>query len=435
MSPSHLIVHIFRHQTAPGEGKSPADSQGRLPRAIVLVVLAAFGLLLAARAIPFAGAQPDVSIRGFTAAQALRESEFEQLFRSLPTPAQIREDLKTLTREPHVAGTAADFRTAQFVLQQFRDAGLDAAVVQYRVLVPMPTEVKVEMVEPFTREAASNEPASGKTSNADAAGVIAAYNAFTPSGEFTGPVVYANYGLPADYAELHRMGVDVKGKVVIVRYGKCFRGVKAYVAQLHHAGALLIYSDPEDDGYRRGEVWPLGPWRPRTAVQRGSILPLDDYVGDPLTPGVAATPDARRLPMSEAPLPRILTTPLSYADAEPILRNLSGPAVARGWQGGMPFRYHVGPGFSKVHVKLQMDYRQRTIWDVVARIPGMVDPDEWVIAGNHRDAWNGTGAEEQGDFAEGVVANMQQAAFYGQGIEHRHADDNVTELAHSGIGQ
>jgi N-acetylated-alpha-linked acidic dipeptidase len=365
---------------------------------------AAAGLALAASLISFGYAQP-VSIRGFAPQRALPESEYEEFFRSVPTPAQAREDLQILTREPHVAGTPADYRTAQYMLQQFRAAGLDAKVVTYRVLLPMPEEVKVELVAPFTREASTNEPPDASANAGDDPNVIAAFNAFTPSGEFTGPVVYANYGLPQDYAELERMGVDVTDKVVIVRYGKCFRGVKAYVAELHHAGALLIYSDPQDDGYRLGRVWPSGPWRPPTAVQRGSILPLYGYAGDPLTPGFAATSGAQRVPMSEVALPRILTTPLSYADAAPILRSLSGPAAPGDWQGGLPFRYHVGPGMSKVHIKLQMDYQQRPIWDVVAEIPGSVDPTEWVIAGNHRDAWT-YGAADPGS---GTVALLSVA--------------------------
>jgi N-acetylated-alpha-linked acidic dipeptidase len=376
------------------------------------LVASVVGLAVAASAICFVSAQP-VSICGFAPQRALTESEYEEFFRSVPTPAQAREDLRILTREPHVAGTAADYRTAQYVLQQFRAAGLDAEIVEYSVLLPMPEEVKVELVAPFTREASTNELPEGSANAGDDPKVIAAFNAFTPSGEFTGPVVYANYGLPEDYAQLERMGVDVAGKVVIVRYGKCFRGVKAYVAELHHAGALLIYSDPEDDGYRQGEVWPLGPWRPSTAVQRGSILPLYAYAGDPLTPGFAATPGAQRVPMSEVALPRVLTTPLSYADAEPILRNLSGPAAPRGWQGGLPFRYHVGPGTSKVHIELQMDHQQRPIWDVVARIPGAVDPDEWVIAGNHRDAWS-YGAADPGS---GTVALLSVARGLGKLLE------------------
>jgi N-acetylated-alpha-linked acidic dipeptidase len=405
MFPSNLIVHIFHRRSAPSEQRNLAHSPERLPGKKKRLALAALGFVLATGAIPFTAVPPDVSIRGFTGPQAMREAGFEQYFRSLPNPVQARDDLRTLTIVPHVAGTPADFRTAQYVLKQFRDAGLDAAILGYQVLLPMPTEVKVEMVEPFRRQAATDDPAGEKKAAGTDADVIAAYNAFTPSGEFTGPVVYANYGLPEDYAELERLGVNVEGKVVIVRYGKCFRGVKASLAQLHHAGALLLYSDPEDDGYRRGEVWPLGPWQPRTAVQRGSILPLDDFVGDPLTPGIAATPDARRLPISEAPLPRILTTPLSYGDAEPILRNLSGPAAPRSWQGGLPFPYHVGPGFSQVHVKLQMDYRERPVWDVVAKIPGEIDPDEWVIAGNHRDAWTYGGA----DPGSGTVALLAVA--------------------------
>jgi N-acetylated-alpha-linked acidic dipeptidase len=395
-----FLLNARRHVTCLRQRLTPLRKR--------LAVVAAC-LALVASVISLASARP-VSIPGFAPQRALSESEYEGFFRSVPTAGQAREDLRILTREPHVAGTPADYRTAQYMLQQFRAAGLNARVVTYRVLLPMPKEVKVELVAPFIREAYANEVPGGSANAGDDPKVIAAFNAFTPSGEFTGPVVYANYGLPEDYAQLERMGVDVADKVVIVRYGKCFRGVKAYVAELHHAGALLIYSDPRDDGYRQGQVWPLGPWRPPTAVQRGSILPLYGYAGDPLTPGFAATSGVQRVAMSEVALPRILTTPLSYADAAPILRNLSGPAAPRDWQGGLPFRYHVGPGTSKVHIKLQMDYEQLPIWDVVAKIPGAVDPAEWVIAGNHRDAWTYGGA----DPGSGTVALLAVARGLGK---------------------
>lgn len=330
----------------------------------------------------------ETSLRGFFPGGAARQADFEKAFRAVPTPAQAQQDLWILTQAPHVAGTPGDYKTAQYVLDQFREAGLDGKLVEYQVLLPMPKEVKVDLVEPFKREGPT--PESGLTWDKDsyASNVVPPFNAYSPSGDITAPVVYANYGLPEDYQRLREMGIDVAGKMVIVRYGECFRGVKAYVAEQNGAAGLLIYSDPAEDGYRQGDVYPRGPWRPRTAVQRGSILYHTQYAGDPLTPGVAATKTAKRLSLKEAKtLPHIPTTPISYEDASPILENLGGPVAPGDWQGALPFTYHVGPGASKVHLKLEMDFAIRPIWDVLAEIPGTTQPDWWVVVGNHRDAW------------------------------------------------
>jgi len=326
------------------------------------------------------------SLRGFLPADAAREAELEKAFRALPTPERAEQDLRILTQAPHVAGTPEDYKTAEYVLNQFRDAGLDAKLVEYQVLLPMPKEVKVDLVEPFKREGPT--PEGGWMWDKGDSNVVPAFSAYSPSGDVTAQVVYANYGLPGDYASLKEAGVDVAGKIVIVRYGECFRGVKAYVAEQNHAAGLLIYSDPAEDGYRQGDVYPRGPWRPATAVQRGSVLYQTEYSGDPLTPGIAATRDAKRLSLKEAKtLPHIPTTPISYQDASPILEKLGGPAAPRDWQGALPFTYHVGPGASKVRLKLDMDFATRAIWDVVAEIPCTLDPDQLVVVGNHRDAW------------------------------------------------
>jgi N-acetylated-alpha-linked acidic dipeptidase len=330
------------------------------------------------------------------------EAEIETAFRSTPTPRQARDDLQVLTRVPHVAGTHADYQTAQYVLSQFRQAGLEAQIVEYDVLLPMPEEVKVELVSRERRNYPSPElgwkaGADGKTR------AVPPFNAFSPSGDVTAPVVYANYGLPGDYRALEQKGIDVRGKVVMARYGKCFRGVKDYVAERHHAAALVLYSDPADDGYARGDTYPRGPWRPPDAVQRGSILPMVDYAGDPLTPGIAATPQAPRLRLSQAPLPKIPVTSLAYQDARRILQDLSGPAVPTGWQGALPFTYHCGPGDSVLHIKLRMDYRVRPVWDVIATLQGARHPGDWVILGNHRDAW-GYGAADPGSGTVALLA-------------------------------
>ncbi len=332
--------------------------------------------------------RPESSLRGFFPADAAREADFEKVFRALPTPERAQQDLMILTQAPHVAGTAEDYKTAQYVLSQFREAGLDSSVVEYQVLLPMPKEVKVDLIEPFKREGPT--PEGGWTWDKDTydSGVVPAYNAYSPSCDVTARVVYANYGLREDYQRLKQWGIDVAGKIVIVRYGQCFRGVKAYVAEENHAAGLLIYSDPAEDGYRQGDVYPRGPWRPATGVQRGSILYSMLYAGDPLTPGYAATKAAKRLALKDAKaLPHIPTTPLSYEDAAPILENLGGPVAPSDWQGALPFTYHLGPGASKIHMKLEMDFQTRTIWNVIAQIPGSVLPEGLVLVGNHRDAW------------------------------------------------
>ena len=345
-------------------------------------------IVLAGYSLRLIWGQQGVALRGFFPSHAARQAEIEKTFRTVPTPARSEQDLRILTQAPHVAGTPEDYKTAQYVLEQFREAGLDAKLVEYQVLLPMPKEVKVKLIEPFKREAPT--PAAGWSWDKDTydSSVIAAFNAYSPSGDVTGRVVYANYGLPEDYARLKEEGIDVAGKIVIVRYGKCFRGVKAYVAEQSHAAGLLIYSDPADDGYRQGDVYPRGPWRPSTAVQRGSILYLTAYAGDPLTPGAAAVAGAKRLSMNEAPtLPHVPTAPLSYEDASPILENLGGPTAPKSWQGALPFTYHLGPGESKVHLELDMDFRLRTIWDVIGELRGTATPDSMVLVGNHRDAW------------------------------------------------
>ena len=255
-----------------------------------------------------------------------------------------------------------------------------------------PAEISVDVTAPPdvhmhgpTREHVEGDP------SADDPRVITPYSAMSPSGDVEAEVVYANYGSPDDFKKLEQMKIDVRGKIVLVRYGQNFRGVKAFVAQEHGAAGLIIYSDPSDDGWRRGDKYPQGPWRPDTGVQRGSIGYMFQFPGDPTTPGIASVPslpDSARIPPEQsAQLPKIPTTPLSYADAWPILEHLGGPDSPRDWQGALPFTYHVGPGPVKVKMHLKQDYQFRTIWDVIGRVQGSELPDEWVVAGNHRDAW------------------------------------------------
>jgi N-acetylated-alpha-linked acidic dipeptidase len=217
------------------------------------------------------------------------------------------------------------------------------------------------------------------------------FNGMSPSGDVEADVVYANYGTPEDFEKLEKLKIDVRGKIVLVRYGQNFRGVKEFVAQEHGAAGVMIYSDPFDDGWRRGDKYPDGPWRPDTGVQRGSVGYMFEFPGDPTTPGFASLPslpESKRIsPEQSAQMPKIPVTPLSYHDAWPILQHLGGPDSPREWQGALPFTYHVGPGPVRVKMHLKQDYQFRTLWDVIGRVRGSELPDEWVVAGNHRDAW------------------------------------------------
>src|SRR6202049_3924960 len=335
---------------------------------------------------------PNSSTAIFGFRNSAAEAAQEGRFLAVPDPKLAEQHLRILTQAPHVAGSPEDKATADYVAQQFREAGLDTEIVEYRVWMNYPAEISVDVTAPAdvhmhgpTREHVEGDPF------ADDPRVITPFNAMSPSGDAEAEVVYANYGSPEDFKKLEQLGVDVRGKIVVVRYGENFRGVKAFVAQEHGAAGLIIYSDPSDDGWRRGDKYPQGPWRPDTGVQRGSIGYMFQFPGYPTTPGIASVPslpDAQRLaPEQSAQLPKIPTTPLSYGDAWPILEHLGGPDSPREWQGSLPFTYHVGPGPVKVKMHLKQDYQFRTIWDVIGRLRGSELPEEWVVAGNHRDAW------------------------------------------------
>jgi len=319
------------------------------------------------------------------------ESRLEERFLAVPNAKEAGEELKELTAAPHLAATPEDHETAEYVARKFRAAGLDTQIVPFRVLINQPKVVRVEAYDPGghllmsgpTREHVAGDPYQ------DDPRVVMPFNGSSGSGDVTAEVVYANYGRPEDFNELEAQHIDLHGKIVICRYGENFRGVKVDLAEQHGAAGVLLYSDPQDDGYYKGDAWPIGPWRPDTGVQRGSVQYLFKYPGDPETPGVASTPD---LPDSErtspyADQPHIISIPISYHDAAPILQALKGSGVPAGWQGALPFRYHLGPGGVRVHLVSDQDYQRRIIWDVVGRISGSQDPDSWVIVGNHRDAW------------------------------------------------
>ena len=362
----------------------------RLPVASLLASLFVFPPPhCTAQAATSTGIKAPVLIPGYT--DFTKEAGIEEKFLAVPNAKLAGEHLKTLTAEPHIASSPEDHKTAEYVAQKFRAAGLDTEIVPYRVLMNQPKVVKVEAFDPAGKQLMSGptpEHVGGDPFENDPR-VVMPFNGSSGSGDVTGEVVYANYGRLEDFDELARQHVDLHGKIVIVRYGANFRGVKVYIAEQRGAIGVLIYSDPQDDGYYKGDPYPLGPWRPETGVQRGSVQYLFKYPGDPETPGVASTPDlpdtARINP--EGNQPHIISIPLSYHDAAPILQAIKGPGVPQGWQGALPFRYHLGPGGVRVHLVSQQDYQRRTIWDVVGRIKGTQSPEDWVVVGNHRDAW------------------------------------------------
>lgn len=309
-----------------------------------------------------------------------------------------------------MAGTEASRRVAEWLLDQYRSFGFEAEIVTYSAWLPQPREIELELVKPSRRPLASPEPPIGGDKDTSDARAVAAFNAYSPSGEVTAPVVYVNYGMPDDYRELARLGVSLEGKIAIARYGRGYRGIKAKLAEEHKAAALILYSDPQDDGFAAGDPYPRGPWRPIGGIQRGSIAYTQIYPGDPLAPAAASTPDAPRLSTADAPaLPRIPTMPINAQDAAVILASLRGRHVPRGWQGALPFTYHVGPGDAEVHLKLVMDYAERPLYNVIAKLHGTLD-DEWVLLGNHHDAWV-FGAADPGS---GTAAMLETARALGE---------------------
>ncbi len=358
-----------------------------MPKRLVFFLLVIAHFPVVAQVSPF----PDrvLGFRDFT-----RQAKIDQDFLAIPNTKLAQEELKTLTAAPHVAASKEDYDTALYVAAKFKAAGLETQIVPYKAWLNLPQEVFLEatnadgkiLMSGPTREHVDNDPYQ------DDPRVLPAFNGSSPSCDVTAEAVYANYGRPEDFKKLEEMHVNVAGKIVLVRYGMNFRGVKVYLAQQRGAAGVLIYSDPADDGYFQGDKYPHGPWRPDTGVQRGSVQYMFKYPGDATTPDVASTPGlpaSRRLPLSElSSLPTVPSMPLSYHDAAPILENLGGPVAPREWQGALPFSYHVGGGnLVKVHLRLKMDYAQRTVWDVIGKITGSEFPDEWVVGGNHRDAW------------------------------------------------
>jgi N-acetylated-alpha-linked acidic dipeptidase len=349
--------------------------------------------------------------RGFFAEGAAAQRALEQRYRALPDPAAMREAMRVLAAEPHHLGSAQGEKNARWILERFREWGLDASIETFHVLFPTPKERLVEMLEPVRFRATLAEPplpedpTSGQTDRQ-----LPTYNAYSIDGDVTAPLVYVNYGVPADYERLKKLGVDVRGKIVIARYGESWRGIKPKVAAEKGAVGCLIYSDPKDDGYFEGDVYPRGPFRPGSGVQRGSVKDMAVHPGDALTPGVGATKDARRLDRKDVTvLTKIPVLPISYGDAQPLLAALEGPVAPPEWRGALPITYHVGPGPARVHLKVAFDWNVVPLHNVIARIPGSRHPDEWIIHGNHHDAWV-NGAE---DPISGLVALLEEARALG----------------------
>ncbi len=350
------------------------------------------------------------SLLGYSSQTSQPERDWEKKFRDGIVPANIRENMQRLSARPHHVGSPYDKDNAEWILGKFKEWGFDAHIETFDVLFPTPKQRVVELLEPTKFTAKLQEPplSVDPTSN-QTAEQLPTYNAYSIDGDVTGPLVYVNFGNREDYEQLDRMGISVKGAIVIARYGGGWRGVKPKVAAEHGAIGCIIYSDPRNDGYYEGDDYPGGGWRPRFGVQRGSVMDTD-YPGDPLTPGVGATPDAKRLAIKDAKtITKIPVLPISYGDAQPLLAALKGEVAPDAWRGGLPITYHVGPGPAKVHLKVESNWDLKPLYDVIAMLHG-TDDQHWVLRGNHHDAWV-NGAE---DPISGQAALLEEARMFGE---------------------
>ena len=370
------------------------------PLRILVSVLTATVLLSAA--------PPDEKpLLGFGAAGAEAQRALEGKLDALVRKENLRETLKRLAARPHHLGSAYDKDNADFIAARFKAWGYETTIEEFQVLFPTPKTRLLELLAPEPFKAALAEPAlaedatSGQTDEQ-----LPVYNAYSIDGDVSGDLVYVNYGIPKDYEELEQRGIDVKGKIVLARYYGSWRGIKPKVAAEHGAVGCIIYSDPKDDGYFQGDVYPKGAWRSARGAQRGSVMDMPLHPGDPLTPGVGATADAKRLPIQEAAtLTKIPVLPISYEDALPLLRAIGGSVAPEAWRGALPLTYHLGPGPARAHLKLEFDWKRVPTYNVIARMPGSERPDQWIVRGNHHDAWV-NGAD---DPVSGMVAVMEEA--------------------------
>ncbi|MGH9775109.1 MAG: transferrin receptor-like dimerization domain-containing protein [Candidatus Acidiferrales bacterium] len=369
------------------------------------------GLLFPMWLISAASVPDGDTLDGFTDSSAKMEREWETKFRALPSPENIRSYNQRLSAYPHNVGTAYDKDNAEWILGKFQSWGWDAHIETFDVLYPTPKARALELIAPVQFTASLAETAvPGDPTSSQSDQQLPTYNAYSADGDVTAPLVYVNYGVPDDYEQLDRMGISVKGAIVIARYGAAWRGIKPKVAGEHGAIGCIIYSDPADDGYTQGDVFPDGAFRPKQGVQRGSVMDTQ-YPGDPLTPGVGATKSAKRLALKDAiTIQKIPVLPIGYGDALPFLSALKGPVAPAKWRGALPITYHVGPGPAQVHLKMESNWDLKTIYDVIAKIPGTTDAGEWIIRGNHHDAWvNGSD-----DPVSGQSALLEEARSLGE---------------------
>ncbi|MFI5133954.1 MAG: transferrin receptor-like dimerization domain-containing protein [Chitinophagales bacterium] len=351
-------------------------------------------------------------IMGFTDSNAAKQTNWEKQFDAQMKTSDLDEWMKFLSSHPHHVGSPQDKINAEYMANLFRSWGYQTEIESYYPLFPTPKTRLLELLGSKPYKAKLEEPAlaADKTSGQKAE-QLPSYNAYSADGDVTAELVFVNRGIPADYEELERMGVDVKGKIVIAKYGGSWRGIKPKVAYEHGAIGCIIYSDPEDDGYVQGDVYPEGAFRPKDGVQRGSVMDMPVYPGDPLTPGIGAIKDAKRLAIKDAvTIMKIPVLPISYEDALPLLQSLGGQVVPASWRGGLPITYHVGPSKDKVHLKLEFNWDLKQLYDVIAKMPGSELPDEWVLRGNHHDGWV-NGAE---DPLSGMVAELEEARAIGE---------------------
>jgi N-acetylated-alpha-linked acidic dipeptidase len=369
-------------------------------------------------------AHPDAAtILGFSASEAKREREVEQKFRAIPSPAEERRQHRIFTAEPHIAGSARYNELARYIAEQWKKQGLEEVRIRrYDVYSTEPRSTFLELVSPVHYVAGLREqpyPADPDTSNK---AVSPAWTGMSISGEITAPLVYAHSGNPEDYDYLRKQGISVRGKIALVRYSNpySYRGFKALTAEREGAAALLIYSDPAEDGYKKGKVFPDGPWGPETHIQRGAITYDFIVPGDPLTPGWASVPGAKHIAVKDArSLPRIMALPLSWHDARPLLEHIGGPVAPQEWQGGLPMVYHLGGKDAQVHLKIDMDNSVKPYYVVEARIRGSEFPDEWVVMGNHRDAWVFGGVDPSSGTASMMELTRGLGQLLRQGIRPR----------------
>lgn len=371
------------------------------------VALSCFSLTCAAAG---AAAPSPAMILGFTAAGAAQEHDLEQRFDAQLSASEMRDWLQQLSSQPNQVGSPHDKANAEFLLAQLRKWGWDAHIEVFDVLYPTPKQELVEMVAPTTYHATLHEPPVKGDRTSALGGALPPYNVYGADGDVTAPLVYVNYGMPADYKELARYGVSVEGKIVIVRYGKGWRGLKPQLAYEHGAVGCLIYSDPRDDGYFNGDSYPKGGWRPPEGVQRGSVMNMELYPGDPTTPGYGSVPGAKHLAVKDAEsILKIPVLPISYTDATPLLQALGGPVAPPAWRGALPLTYHLGAGPAQVHLVVKSDWSLKPIYDVIATLKGSTDGDQWVIRGNHHDGW----VFGAWDPLAGTVALMDEAKALG----------------------